>query len=295
MKRQRRNQWLALLLGVGLTLGLVGCLGGGGSSGDGGSTVTKVKTDATTGEATVGNNTYVLVDAAGETQKGVELTIDSKTGIAEVISSDYTYNAVPTNSKGKTVIFTQKVDTKQKPYEGDLDKDCPAFSEAIGVSIDGGMPPAVGKLVAEKELFKPTPKTLKSSNGKAEVVVSEMHLGKDITVAVTPYLADNFVPMKDHIASQIGASQATGLAGADINIADSMGSPTTAEAACLSGKMTLKASNQLTPWEISVINAAIESKELKLVVFKDKKWQVVNAAISCLNGNPHEQVGCHTI
>ena len=275
MKNQLGSHTAALLLTACLALLLNGCLGGGGSDGNGGAagpTTTAVTTDAN-GEATFNNTTYTLVDELGVTQPGIELTIDTKTGMAEVVSPDYTYNAVPASNNGKTVVFTQKVDSAKFDWQDDdLDAECPAFTEDIGTqNIE--LPPTQGQGLA-----KPTPKTLASSDGKASAVIAKMTLTKDITAAITPYKALNYIPMTDQIATQIGSTQVTVLAGADVNIVDSLGKPTTAEAACFTGTLTFKASNELaTPAEIQ---EAIAGNEVVLIIFKDKQWHKVNASIT---------------
>lgn len=279
MKKQHWYQSTAVLLAACLALLLNSCLGGGGSDGGGGggANAPATQTIATNanGEVTLNNNTYTLVDELGAPQANVEITIDTGTGLAEVVSADYTYNAVPANSNGKTVVFTQKVDSAKYDWKDDtLDTECAAFTEDIGIT-ELEQPPAVGKTMA-----KPSPKTLKSSNDKAQVVISNMSLTKDITAAVTPYKALNYIPFVDQIAKQIGSTQVTVLAGADVNIADSTGKPTTAEDACFSGTLIFKASNELATATAEKIASAATSNELALIVLKNKMWHKVNAIVT---------------
>lgn len=270
MKRQRGRQWLALLLGVGVTLSMAGCLDGGGSGGDGGASGS-ANTDQS-GVAKFADGTQItVVDQDGKPVPAQAVKKDNL-NMVEISSPEYTYNIAPVGA----YLFTQKVDKSVESEIEDLTYDsttCEAFDEAIvGSLADFTADIPVAKDSSADGLFKPTPKKISSSNGQASATISDMHLKKDVTVAVTPYLGENFIPSKDHIASDIGASQATLVAGADISFS-SNGTLTTAKEVCLSGKMTLMAKKQLT-------DEIVSEGGLRLVVYKDKKWQVVNAEVN---------------
>lgn len=91
---------------------------------------------------------------------------------------------------------------------------------------------------------KPTPKEI--SDGTASLTITEMALKKDTTAAVTTFKIDNPKINGPAVTALLGGGQTTHLiGGADVMLSDSMGNPTTSEAAGFGGKVrpTLKDKN----------------------------------------------------
>lgn len=224
----------------------------------------------TTDETGAVDNYQVL----GEFEAGtpVELTVTQEEGkvTLEIISSEYTYNSTSGESGKGLFLYTQKVDPKKYDWSQDtLDEACVECNENIGEL-------ALAKSVLENMgLYKPSPKSLTSSDGTTSVNIANLSLKKDITVAVTPYKSYLYIPQYDRIAEDIGVQSVTVISGGDINIVNPEGKPTTAKDACFCGSVGFNSTKNLSGLTTSEIQSQLDNT--LLLVFKDKKWQKVNA------------------
>ncbi len=219
------------------------------------------------------------LQVAGEFEDGeaVDLTItENQTELTlELISPEYTYNSVTGSTGDDLFIFTQKVDPEKYDWKDDtLDEECAECDEEIGVQ-------SLVKVTADQDgLFKPTPKTLTSNDGSTAVIISQMTLVKDITVAVTPYKGYLYIPQYNRINSDIGDQSVTVISGGDINIVDSNGESISAEDACFCGTVKFISTKNLS----SLTETQIGESTIALLVYKDKKWQKVNTDVQVNDG-----------
>lgn len=212
-------------------------------------------------------------DGAGVS--GAPVTFSTKDGIvtAEVISPDYTYGSAFAAAGQDMYLFVQKVDKNKVPFIL-TDPVCKDIEEDLGPG------PAKFTPFEQASLKKPIPVNITSSDGAASVVIFDMDLAKDITVAVTPYKEQKFVPNLKELTDN--GFQVVG--GADVNIVDSLGKPTTAAQACFSGNVRFRLSKVIG--EVAPLDLAGKITDgkgvLELFVLKDKAWQSVNMSQSTL-------------
>lgn len=219
-----------------------------------------------------GSEIKVSVDNKPLASEGIN--VSEKDGIitAEVISPDYTYGSSTGTTGDDMYLFVQKVDKNkvkivaeelvceecnEQLYESGLTKPAFSFSESTE---------------------KPTPKTISSSDASTSVVITNMKLKKDITMAVTPYKSPLYVPKLNQIGQDIGDTSLKVISGGDINIVDANGIPVTAAEACFCATvrfLSARIIGEMTGQEIYNKVTAGEGT-LHLLVFKEKKWQMVD-------------------
>ncbi len=207
------------------------------------------------------------------TTQDINLQTKDNKVIAEVVSPYFTYGYSTAQSGQDMYIFVQPVDKNKMKLE--LSKEelvCEPCPESI--SKTGGSLVKYSK----NYLQKPPPKTLSSSDGTFSVSITDMKLKKDITVAVTPYKSLKFIPNITNLEEDTGQTGIKVISGADINIVDANGVPTTAASACFCGNVTIKTTHIIGELSGSELYQKINNKEgtLHLLVFKDKKWQFVD-------------------
>ncbi len=193
----------------------------------------------------------------------------------ELQSAMFTYGYAETTKGQDIYMFVQPVDKAKTPLAPEAPV-CDPCSEEVQT---GGL----GKVVPVNVLSyeKPVPKTISSSDATTKLVISNMKLKKDITVAVTPYKSAKFIPKVNNISTDTGLQNIIIVSGADVNIVDAKGVPTTAEKVCFCGSVSIATTHSIGGIDLSKISQDISSGngELYLLVFKDKKWQKVNAAL----------------
>jgi len=198
----------------------------------------------------------------------------------EVNSVDYTYNAVSGKTGTNLFLFTQKVDPVKYDWKTDvLDTECADCEEAIATAS------LTKTALSQSGLYKPSPKTLTSSDSAASVIIQNLNLKKDITVAVTPYKNCIYIPQVDRIGEDINDQSVTVISGAAVNIADSDGKPTTAADACFCGTVKFSVTKNLSSLSETEILDKVSSGLVALLVFKDKKWQKVNTTVQGTTGS----------
>jgi hypothetical protein len=219
-----------------------------------------------------GSDIKVSLENKPLTSEGIN--VSEKDGIvtAELISPDYTYGS-STGTKGDDMyLFVQKVDkNKVKIVAEEL--VCEECTEQLSGS---GLTKTVFSFAESTE--KPTPKTISSSDASTSVVITNMKLKKDITMAVTPYKSPLYVPKLNQIGEDIGDTSVKVISGGDINIVDSNGIPVTAAEACFCATVrfiSARIIGEMTGQEIFNKVTAGEGT-LHLLVFKEKKWQMVD-------------------
>jgi len=218
-----------------------------------------------------GGDIKVSLENKPLTSEGIN--VSEKDGIvtAEVISPDYTYGS-STGTKGDDMyLFVQKVDkNKVKVVAEDL--VCEECDEQLSES---GLTKTVFPFAESNE--KPTPKTISSSDASTSVVITNMKLKKDITMAVTPYKSPLYVPKLNQIGQDIGDTSVIVISGGDVNIVDSNGIPVTAADACFCATVRFISARIIGEMTGQEIYNKVTTGEgsLHLLVFKGKKWQMV--------------------
>ena len=202
------------------------------------------------------------------------INVSEKDGIvtAEVISPDYTYGSSTGTTGDDMYLFVQKVDkNKIKIVAEEL--VCEECNEQLSGS---GLTKTVFSVAESTE--KPTPKTISSSDASTSVVITDMKLKKDITIAVTPYKSPLYVPQLNQIGKDIGDTSVIVISGGDVNIVDSNGIPVTAAAACFCANIRFISARIIGEMTGQAIYNKVTGGEgtLHLLVFKEKKWQMVD-------------------
>lgn len=212
-------------------------------------------------------------DDEGVTDAPVTVSTKDDTVTAEIVSSEYTYGYASGKPGDDLYLFVQKVDANKVQFDKE-DQVCDTCSEELGSVISESDQYQDSELYQESDIFKPTPKSITSSDGSASIVITDMQLSKDVTVAVTPYKEQKYVPKLQELLD--AGYQIVG--GADINIVDSKGNPTTAEDACFCGNVVLKSSKVIGETTAADLAGKINSDQgdLALYVLKDKKWTAVD-------------------
>ncbi len=246
------------------------CLDDDNGNGQGGNTLTT----NSQGLAKVGAGSVNLLGGEDEAVTDVPLTVNEQgdTVTAEVISSAYTYGYASGKAGEDLYVFVQKVDPNKTQLEK-ADQTCTTCSENLG----SGLPDSS----EDDSLQKPTPKAITSSNGLAALIISNMKLANDLTVAVTPYKAPKYIPKLQDLRGQ--GYQI--VSGADVNLSDPSGKPTTANKVCFCGSLVLKSAKFIGESVASELAEKIKLGlgSLELFVLKDKQWTAVEQAQATLS------------
>lgn len=201
---------------------------------------------------------------------GADLLTKEKDGKYTVFmkSPDYTYNSATIGEGENGYLYVQKVDKKKEEVQqkgslvtGEWNIDCEE--------------PA--------EIPKPTPKVISSSDGSTALVITNMVLMSDITVAVTPYKSPLYVPninaLKDDIPSFTG--NIITLGGADVCVVDSNGNKTDSTKAGFCASVSPSTSsffNTITPAEADEIVNTDKKANIYLLFFRDGHWHKLGSA-----------------
>lgn len=238
-----------------------------------------------------GTEVYVNLDQKPLGTEALALKEEGGKVVAELDSPDFTYGYVSTDKGKDAYIFVQPVDKNKTKLElPEKELICEACYEAITKTL--------ASVEIPSGVEKPVPKTISSSDATTKVVVSNMKLKKDITVAVTPYKSNKFIPKFDSIASDTGLNNPVVISGADIKIVDALGKPTTAEKACFCANVYVETTH-LLPGALTLdeLKAKLQAGDgtLYLLVFKDKKWQIVDGAGFVISGKALSQSASKTL
>mgnify|MGYP003920664745 CR=1 FL=1 len=133
--------------------------------------------------------------------------------------------------------------------------------------------------LSKKVLFpqKPTPKIIKSSNEKASMSIMNMKLLKDITVSLTPFAEAKTIPGIENISQLNIGKDVTVIAGAKVDMVDSLGNPTNNNQAGFEGMVSVKINKILGKYSLDQIESLIQNKkaELKLIAKGESGWYLV--------------------
>jgi len=204
---------------------------------------------------TSSNNTVTInikTDLSKKEAIPVQINEDNSTISAEVVTPDYTYGAAEVNvsdGNASLYLFVDEVDSKKTQAPGNDIEECKVCQEAI--------------------INKVAPKVISSSDNKARMIVGDMALDKDITVAITPYESAKFVPLLNNLPEN-----ATVVSGADIHVYDSNGKVVPPDETTFCADVQFLNFNM-----VSLPAEEIIDGDLSLYVYKEKKWQKVNATV----------------
>ncbi len=135
-----------------------------------------------------------------------------------------------------------------------------AIDEVETVSIfPGGMQP-----------FMATPKVIKQ--GDSGIIITDMSLDKDITVAIDAFPSINEVPFPEWLDEAVISPQPYKIiGGANVIIKDSNGEPVTSESAGFSGKVRPYTTKSIGDFSFRTIEES-SYVEIHLFYFKDETW-----------------------
>jgi len=169
-------------------------------------------------------------------------------------------------------LYENKVDTSKEIYIF-LQKQDPNKTELQSTEQSEQSQLSKGVLFPQK----PTPKIIKSSDEKASMSVLNMKLLKDTTVSLTPFAEAKTIPGIENISQLNLGNDITIIAGAKVDMADSLGNPTNNDKAGFEGMVSVRINKILGKYSLDQVDTLVQNKQadLKLIAKEESGWYLV--------------------
>ncbi len=224
------------------------------------------KGDKTTYKPVGGAEIFLDGKTMGKTDSQGGLQVDSgakPNSDLMVVAPGYTiYNGKLSTSETNTAfIFLQKSDPAKETLEA---------TQSQGLQL----------LDYGPNYQKPTPKQIISSDKKAGLIVTNMKLQKDITVAVTPLKTAAAIQQKDDITKTDLGPNITPICGAMVDMVDSQGKPITNEDAGFSAQVKPFCNNLISTFTMEDLKNMLDNNQLELYLLSrgEAGWYNVGEA-----------------